>query len=81
MREMEGDYFCVCCFLCHLFILCLRKKPKTPGMDRWEGRVAVVTGASSGIGNSVAKALVMLGMKVVGCAKTIEPIEVCQVFY
>ena len=49
-------------------------------MDRWVDRVAVVTGASSGIGNSVAKALVTLGMKVVGCSRTIEPIQVCEFF-
>ncbi|XP_062408453.1 dehydrogenase/reductase SDR family member 11-like [Sardina pilchardus] len=44
-------------------------------MDQWKGRVALVTGASVGIGAAVAKALVQHGMKVVGCARSIEKIE------
>jgi len=38
-------------------------------MDRWIGRVALVTGASAGIGEAVVKDLVRHGMKVVGCAR------------
>ena len=45
-------------------------------MDRWSGRVALVTGAASGIGASVAKRLVKHGMKVVGCDKDIEKVQV-----
>ena len=44
-------------------------------MDRWRGRVAVVTGASAGIGAAVCKLLANNGMKVVGCARRIEKIE------
>ena len=45
-------------------------------MELWEGRVALVTGASAGIGAVVAKRLVEHGMQVVGCAKNITKIQV-----
>lgn len=45
-------------------------------MERWKGRVALVTGASVGIGAAVARALVQHGMKVVGCARSVDKIEV-----
>ncbi|KAM9118045.1 dehydrogenase/reductase SDR family member 11 [Pangshura tecta] len=44
-------------------------------MERWAGRVALVTGASVGIGAAVARALVQRGMKVVGCARSVDKIE------
>ncbi|KAI8503780.1 Dehydrogenase/reductase SDR member 11 [Branchiostoma belcheri] len=44
-------------------------------MDRWRGRVALVTGASVGIGNATARALVQHGMKVVGCARDVDKIR------
>ena len=47
-----------------------------PGMKRWKGRVAVVTGASAGIGYETAKRLAQLGVVVVGCARNIAAIEV-----
>lgn len=43
--------------------------------ERWVGRVAVVTGASAGIGYNVAKTLVQRGMKVVACSRNIEKIQ------
>ncbi|XP_062516040.1 dehydrogenase/reductase SDR family member 11-like [Corticium candelabrum] len=44
-------------------------------MDRWRGRVALVTGASVGIGASVVEKLVEHGMTVVGCARNVAKIE------
>ena len=40
-----------------------------PGMEIWKGRVAIVTGASAGIGYEIAKRLAQLGVVVVGCAR------------
>ena len=46
------------------------------GMEKWQGKVALVTGASSGIGYDLATQLAQLGMNVVGCARNTEKIEV-----
>ena len=44
-------------------------------MERWRGRVAVVTGASSGIGRAITLGLLKAGMRVAVCARRLEAIE------
>ena len=48
-------------------------------MDRWTGRIALVTGASVGIGYYVAESLVKAGMTVVACARSLDKLEVEEV--
>ncbi|XP_030754325.1 farnesol dehydrogenase-like [Sitophilus oryzae] len=44
-------------------------------MDQYEGKVAIVTGASAGIGKAIVEALVRHGVLVAGLARRVERVE------
>jgi len=44
-------------------------------IDRWRGRVALVTGASAGIGRETAQLLARAGMKVAACARRADRLQ------
>ena len=49
------------------------------GIERWRSKVALVTGASQGIGYEIAKTLANQGMVVYGIARNIQPIQVFHI--
>ena len=57
-------------------LACARGGVHVESMERWNGKVAVVTGASAGIGAAIAIQLVKNGLTVIGCSRNIAKIEV-----
>ncbi|PNW78908.1 hypothetical protein CHLRE_09g394102v5 [Chlamydomonas reinhardtii] len=49
-----------------------------PGFEKWQGKVALVTGASSGIGWATCEALALAGMRVVAVARRKDRLEELQ---
>lgn len=45
-------------------------------MDKWRGKIAVVSGGSSGIGKAILEELVKEGVNVVGLARRVERVQV-----
>lgn len=45
-------------------------------MDKWRGKIALITGASAGIGANLTVALANAGMIVVGLGRRVDAIKV-----
>lgn len=49
-------------------------------MEKWADKVAVVTGATSGIGEETCRQLVAKGMIVVGFGRNVDKLQVSTLF-
>ena len=58
------------------FTRCVRLVKKSKKMNRWVGKIAVITGASSGIGLVLAQTFIREGLIVVGVARRKTKMEV-----
>ncbi|KAG5684969.1 hypothetical protein PVAND_014174 [Polypedilum vanderplanki] len=47
-------------------------------MEKWQNKIAVVTGASSGIGEAIVKSLASYRLQVIGLARKVEKIPSCE---
>lgn len=50
-------------------------------MEKWQGKLAIVTGASAGIGKSILEKLAKAGVNVIGLARRVEKIEVKNILH
>lgn len=46
-------------------------------MEKWKGKIALVTGASAGIGANITLTLANFGMTVIGLGRRDNAIQVC----
>ena len=57
-------------------ITCASYTQQASSMERWNGKVALVSGASVGIGFEIVNKLARAGMKVVGFSRNPEKLQV-----
>ena len=50
-------------------------------MDRWAGKVVLISGVSTGVGKATAIKLLKHGMKEIGCARRGEVLQVVDKIY